>query len=727
MRDRGRTAAAARRSSRPRASRSACDHGEALLDRVRGVAALGGVAGTPAMRTWNHSTPTCAVGDRGAERLGDHGGVGRVAGEQRLAARRCRSTPPPRPTERAPGRAGASPSAAEAAHRPEDRGQPALHVGGAAAVEPAVLAIGPNGSRSRHMRARLRAHDVDVAVQDQRPARRPAGRQSRPRCACRRRPSRTARARGWARRASASIGTSTGSSPSSRRTSRHTAWPASSLPSSVGASTRPDQQLLDRARSAATASGSQASSGSTGCAATGRASSLCERVRLRLTARGRSRSIEEPCASRDHPLARSCSLLTGCGHVNGAGQARPPQSTRGRSAPARARRRRGKIEVATPAGFRPRFWPGVNLGSTVPGRRARRGGVIPRRLRPLARRDGPARRPRGARLHDPAARSSTTPCAPTTGRTATAPIGLIQGVWIPEERVHRDAGRLRARGDQRLQAGDRRRGRGRPRRRRPARCAAGTPAAATAATSSPLAAGLVARRRVGSVGREPHRPTGAHRACRRTTARYITAAPSARRRWRAGSRRCSTTPPTLEASARLEPAADVHQLAHHRPAAPPARAATPRRTRSRSTPMHMRATAALAGRLLRQLPRLSVLPRLPAPARPDATGARTAADPYAGYLRDLRRHHRGQAVMITEFGVPTGIGVAHRGPLGRDQGDHTEQEAGRWTPTCCATSSGEGYRRRHALRVAGRVVQVHLEHAGTRASRRSAARCGATP
>jgi hypothetical protein len=55
---------------------------------------------------------------------------------------------------------------------------------------------------------------------------------------------------------------------------------------------------------------------------------------------------------------------------------------------------------------------------------------------------------------------------------------------------------------------------------------------------------------------------------------------------------------------------------------------------------------------------------------------RRARDPYAAYLRELRAHHRGQAVMITEFGVPTGIGIAHFGPLGRDQGDHSEQEAG---------------------------------------------------
>lgn len=50
-------------------------------------------------------------------------------------------------------------------------------------------------------------------------------------------------------------------------------------------------------------------------------------------------------------------------------------------------------------------------------------------------------------------------------------------------------------------------------------------------------------------------------------------------------------------------------------------------------------------------------------------------DPYAGYLHALRAHHTDQAVMVTEFGVPSGLGVAHRGPLGRDQGDHSEADA----------------------------------------------------
>jgi hypothetical protein len=50
-------------------------------------------------------------------------------------------------------------------------------------------------------------------------------------------------------------------------------------------------------------------------------------------------------------------------------------------------------------------------------------------------------------------------------------------------------------------------------------------------------------------------------------------------------------------------------------------------------------------------------------------------DPYAGYLADLREHHGSVPVMITEFGVPSSIGSAHNGPLGRSQGNHSEQEA----------------------------------------------------
>ncbi|GAB1644170.1 hypothetical protein [Krasilnikovia sp. MM14-A1259] len=50
-------------------------------------------------------------------------------------------------------------------------------------------------------------------------------------------------------------------------------------------------------------------------------------------------------------------------------------------------------------------------------------------------------------------------------------------------------------------------------------------------------------------------------------------------------------------------------------------------------------------------------------------------DPYAAYLAALRKHHAGMPVVISEFGVPSSIGTAHAGPLGRGQGDHSEQEA----------------------------------------------------
>ena len=50
-------------------------------------------------------------------------------------------------------------------------------------------------------------------------------------------------------------------------------------------------------------------------------------------------------------------------------------------------------------------------------------------------------------------------------------------------------------------------------------------------------------------------------------------------------------------------------------------------------------------------------------------------DPYAGYLTALKKHHATMPTMVTEFGVPSSIGSAHSGPLGRDQGDNTEREA----------------------------------------------------
>ena len=51
-------------------------------------------------------------------------------------------------------------------------------------------------------------------------------------------------------------------------------------------------------------------------------------------------------------------------------------------------------------------------------------------------------------------------------------------------------------------------------------------------------------------------------------------------------------------------------------------------------------------------------------------------DPYAGYVVEMRDHYAAEMpLLVTEFGVPSSLGSAHHGPLGRDQGGHTEQEA----------------------------------------------------
>jgi hypothetical protein len=75
----------------------------------------------------------------------------------------------------------------------------------------------------------------------------------------------------------------------------------------------------------------------------------------------------------------------------------------------------------------------------------------------------------------------------------------------------------------------------------------------------------------------------------------------------------------------------------------------------------------------------------------DAKAADGSPDPYAGYLRELRAHHRGMPIMVTEFGVPTSSGSAHNGPLGRDQGDHSEQEAGAMDASMLRRIREEGY------------------------------------
>jgi hypothetical protein len=49
-------------------------------------------------------------------------------------------------------------------------------------------------------------------------------------------------------------------------------------------------------------------------------------------------------------------------------------------------------------------------------------------------------------------------------------------------------------------------------------------------------------------------------------------------------------------------------------------------------------------------------------------------NPYAGLLAKYAEHHAGIPFIVLEYGVPTGMAKAHEEPLGRNQGDHTEQE-----------------------------------------------------
>ncbi|MDD3268856.1 MAG: family 2 glycosyl transferase [Syntrophomonadaceae bacterium] len=51
-------------------------------------------------------------------------------------------------------------------------------------------------------------------------------------------------------------------------------------------------------------------------------------------------------------------------------------------------------------------------------------------------------------------------------------------------------------------------------------------------------------------------------------------------------------------------------------------------------------------------------------------------DPYEAYLVQLRKHHEGIPFIVAEFGVPSSRGMAHRGPLERNQGMHSEKEQG---------------------------------------------------
>lgn len=66
-------------------------------------------------------------------------------------------------------------------------------------------------------------------------------------------------------------------------------------------------------------------------------------------------------------------------------------------------------------------------------------------------------------------------------------------------------------------------------------------------------------------------------------------------------------------------------------------------------------------------------------------------DPYAGYLRALADAHPGIPIIVGEYGIPSSRGIAHLGPLGRDQGHHNETEQADMIESLHRAIVGEGY------------------------------------
>ncbi len=52
-------------------------------------------------------------------------------------------------------------------------------------------------------------------------------------------------------------------------------------------------------------------------------------------------------------------------------------------------------------------------------------------------------------------------------------------------------------------------------------------------------------------------------------------------------------------------------------------------------------------------------------------------NPFLGYVRDLKRNHRGLPLLVTEFGIPTSLGIGHFNPTGFNEGGLTEVQQGR--------------------------------------------------
>lgn len=64
---------------------------------------------------------------------------------------------------------------------------------------------------------------------------------------------------------------------------------------------------------------------------------------------------------------------------------------------------------------------------------------------------------------------------------------------------------------------------------------------------------------------------------------------------------------------------------------------------------------------------------------------------YKAYLRKLKAEFTDMPVMVTEYGVPSSMGISHHGPGGRDQGGHDEEEQGQINVSLTKDIYDEGY------------------------------------
>ncbi len=323
------------------------------------------------------------------------------------------------------------------------------------------------------------------------------------------------------------------------------------------------------------------------------------------------------------------------------------------------------VALALGGGFERRFWPGVNLGATLPGHHP--GELAPTRRDYDRWLDGmSALGVRAVRVYTIQRPAFYEALAAHNRRHAAAPLYFIQGVWIPEQE-------LVAAGDAYASAvtdgfdreladavavvhGD---------ARLPER-----PGHAGGRYGADVARWLLAWSP--GVEWDPHavqRTDRRHAGMAPFSGRYVTATRGATpmESWLAArldhlatleARRGWSRPLTFTNWLTTDP------LEH--PSEP-----TEKEDLVSVDAMHLRATGAWPGGFFASY---HAYPYYPDFLRLEP-GYRDARSAYAAYLRDLRAHHRGQAVMITEFGVPSGLGAAHRGPQGRDQDDHSEQEA----------------------------------------------------